>query len=41
MKAVRIQVLAVYAVAFVLGRSAFRQQGEARRLIAEGDKARG
>ncbi len=38
MKAVRIQVLAVYAVAFVLGRSAFGQQGEAERLIAEGDK---
>ena len=38
MKAVRIQVLAVYAVAFVLGHSAFGQQGEAERLIAEGDK---
>ena len=38
MKAVRIQVLAVYAVGFVLGRSAFGQQGEAERLIAQGDK---
>ena len=38
MKAVRIQVLAVYAGAFVLGHSAFGQQGEAERLIAEGDK---
>ena len=38
MKAVRIQVLAVYAAAFVLGHSAFGQQGEAERLIAEGDK---
>ena len=38
MKAVRIQVLAICAVAFVLGRSAFGQQGEAERLIAEGDK---
>ena len=38
MKAVRIPVLAVYTVAFVLGHSAFGQQGEAERLIAEGDK---
>ena len=38
MKAVRIQVLAIYAVSFVLGRSAFGQQGEAERLIAQGDK---
>jgi len=38
MKAVRIQVLAICAVAFVLGRSAFGQQGEAERLIAEGEK---
>ena len=38
MKAVRIQVLAICAVAFVLGRSAFGQQGEGERLIAEGDK---
>ena len=38
MKAARIQVLAVYTVAFVLGHSAFGQQGEAERLIAEGDK---
>ena len=38
MKAVRIQVLAICAVAFVLGRSAFGQQGEAERLIAQGDK---
>ena len=38
MKAVRIQVLAIYAGAFVLGHSAFGQQDEAERLIAEGDK---
>lgn len=38
MKAVRIQVLAVYAGAFVLGHSAFGQQGEAERLTAAGDK---
>ncbi len=38
MKAVRIQVLAICAVEFVLGRSAFGQQGEGERLIAEGDK---
>ena len=38
MKAAPIQALAVYAVAFVLGHSAFGQQGEAERLIAEGDK---
>src|ERR1700681_2545211 len=38
MKAVRIPVLAVFTVAFVLGHSAFGQQGEAERLIAEGDK---
>jgi hypothetical protein len=35
MKAARIQVLAVYAVVFVLGHSASGQQGEAERLITE------
>jgi hypothetical protein len=38
MKAVRIQVLPVYAVVVVLVYSVFGQQGEAERLIAEGDK---
>src|SRR5260370_40272546 len=38
MKAASIQVLAVYAGAFVLGHSAFGQQGEAGRLIAEADR---
>src|SRR5271170_4247914 len=38
MKAASVQVLAVYAVALVLGHSASGQQGEAERLIAEGDK---
>lgn len=38
MKAVRIQVLPVYAVVLVLVYSVFGQQGEAERLIAEGDK---
>jgi hypothetical protein len=35
MKAARIQVLAVYAVVFVLGHWASGQQGEAERLITE------
>ena len=38
MKAVRIPALAGYTVAFVLGHSAFGQQGEAERLLADGDR---
>src|SRR5579863_8445447 len=38
MKAVRIPALAVYTVAFVPGHSAFGQQGDAERLLADGDR---
>ena len=38
MKAVRVQVLAVYAVVFVLGHSAFGQADDAERLLADGDR---
>ena len=38
MKAVRIEVLAVYAGMLLIGHSAFGQDGEAERLLADGDK---
>jgi hypothetical protein len=38
MKAVRIQVLAVYTVVFMIGPSAFGQQDEAERWLADGDR---
>src|SRR6266849_3994036 len=38
MKAVRILVLPVYAVAFVLGHSAFGQADDAERMLADGDR---
>ena len=38
MKAVRIEVLAVYAGMLLIGHWAFGQDGEAERLLADGDK---
>src|ERR1700685_3693972 len=38
MKAVRIEVLAAYAGMLLIGYSAFGQDGEAERLLGEGDK---
>src|ERR1700689_1538434 len=38
MKAVRIEVLAVYAGMLLIGHSAFGQDGEAERLLTDGDK---
>jgi hypothetical protein len=38
MKAVNFQVLAVYAVVFVLGHSAFGQADDAERVLADGDR---